>query len=276
MKAVHGPMAALATLGALCSLGCGGPACAETVPPRGRVDARVRVVTYDEAEVYKLRGVVGFQIDLQFEQGESFTGLGAGDIEGLSFVGQENHLFLKPRVERVATNLTVLTNRRHYQIDYLATPRRATADGEVIYALRFTYPIPPEKLAADADARRVDAGLKSGLNGRTLNLDYWYCGAPTLRPANASDDGVHTRLKFPPDAELPAIFVRNDDDSESLVNFSMEDGEVVIHRVGRRYLLRRGKLTGCVVNRSFKGGGTRLESGTVAPDVERRVRGGPP
>ncbi len=45
---------------------------------------------------------------------------GAGDMEGLSFVGQDNHLFLKPKAAKVATNLTVLTNRRHYQFDYTA------------------------------------------------------------------------------------------------------------------------------------------------------------
>jgi len=28
-------------------------------------------------------------------------------------------------------------------------------------------------------------------------------------------------------------------------------------------------LTGCVVNKGFAGGGERLESGTVAPDVTR-------
>jgi len=38
----------------------------------------------------------------------------------MSFVGQDNHLFLKPKAAKVATNLTVLTNRRHYQFDYAA------------------------------------------------------------------------------------------------------------------------------------------------------------
>jgi type IV secretion system protein VirB9 len=92
----------------------------------------------------------------------------------------------------------------------------------------------------------------------------------------ASDDGVHTRLRFAANADLPAIFVRNDDDSESLLNFSMDAGDVVIHRVARRFVLRRGIVTGCIVNRGYVGGGTRLESGTVAPGVERRVQGGVP
>ena len=71
-----------------------------------------------------MRGFVGYQIDLEFESGETFVGLGAGDMEGLSFVGQENHLFLKPKAPKVATNLTVLTTRRHYHFDYVATAQR--------------------------------------------------------------------------------------------------------------------------------------------------------
>ena len=85
------------------------------------------------------------------------------------------------------------------------------------------------------------------------NIDYWYCGHPALRPVAASDDGVHTRLRFAANAEMPAIFVRNDDGSESLLNFSMDAGDVIVHRVAKRFILRRGTLTGCIVNQGFAG-----------------------
>jgi type IV secretion system protein VirB9 len=246
---------------------------AETTPAKGSVDTRVRVAAYDSAEVYKLRGLVGYQIDLEFELGETFVGLGAGDLEGLSFVGQENHLFLKPKASKVTTNLTVLTNRRHYHIDYTALAQRPPED-DVIYALRFTYAETPANLAAEAAAKRLDSQLDGASSQRPHNIDYWYCGEPALRPVKASDDGVHTRLSFAANADLPAIFLRNTDESESLLNFSVDAGDVVIHRVAQRFILRRGKLTGCVVNRGYTGGSKRLESGTVAPDVERRVQGG--
>jgi type IV secretion system protein VirB9 len=174
---------------------------------------------------------------------------------------------------RVATNLTILTNRRHYQIEYTASVRRAAPQDDVLYALRFIYPASPEADTARADAQRVDADLQPGAAGRPNNIDYWYCGEPGLKPTAALDDGVHTRLTFAANGELPAVFVRNDDDSESLLNFSMDAGDVVIHRVARRYVLRRGKLTGCIVNQGYRGSGVRLDSGTVAPRVERRVQG---
>ena len=250
-------------------------ASAEVTPAKGSVDSRVRVAAYDSAEVYKLRGLVGYQIDLEFEPGETFVGLGAGDLEGLSFVGQENHLFLKPKASKVATNLTVLTTRRHYHIDYVAVAQRPPED-DVIYSLRFTYVQTPANLRAEAAAKQLDSRLENASSHRPRNMDYWYCGGPELRPVGASDDGVHTRLSFAANADLPAIFVRNADGSESLLNFSVDSGDVVIHRVAQRFILRRGNLTGCVVNRGYAGGGRRLESGTVAPDVERRVQGGVP
>jgi type IV secretion system protein VirB9 len=250
---------------------------AETVPPRGEVDSRIRVAIYNGDEVYKLRGFVGYQIDLEFEPGETFTGLGAGDLDGLSFVGQDNHLFLKPKAARVATNLTVLTSRRHYQFDYAALSQRPMpGDPAVIYAVRFTYPPTPSQSTADAAAKGVDSQLQGASNERPRNIDYWYCGAPALRPTAASDDSVHTRLRFAANADLPAIFVRNEDGSESLLNFSMDAGDVILHRLGKQFILRRGKLRGCVVNKGFVGGGIRLKSGTVAPTVEREVRGATP
>src|ERR1700733_7173671 len=148
---------------------------AETVPVRGIVDSRIRIAAYNSDEVYKLRGFVGYQIDLEFEPGETFTGLGAGDLEGLSFVGQENHLFLKPKAARVATNLTVLTSRRHYQFDYVALSQRPAGDDRVvIYAVRFTYSPPPAQSVADAAAKRLDAQLGGASTKRPQNIDYWY------------------------------------------------------------------------------------------------------
>jgi len=268
---------AVALLVSIAACLAGVAAFAETVPAKGSVDSRIRVATYNGDEVYRLRGYVGYHIDLEFEAGEIFTGLGAGDLEGLSFVGQDNHLFLKPKAAELATNLTVLTNRRHYHFDYSAMPERPAADDAgVIYSLRFTYPPLASESAAEAAAKRLDSQLARASAARQQNIDYWYCGEPAIKPLAASDDGVHTRLRFAANADLPAIFVRNEDGAESLLNFSMEAGDVIVHRVARQLILRRGKLTGCIVNQGFRGGGTRLDSGTVAPTVERQVQGAAP
>ena len=103
---------------------------------------------------------------------------------------------------------------------------------------------------------------------RPVNRDYWYCGGPTLQPVAASDDGVQTRLTFSARGEWPAIFVRNEDGSESLLNFHAEGTTAVVHRVAPEFVLRRGRLVGCVENRGYAGSGVFLPSGTS----ERRSR----
>ena len=119
----------------------GRAACREAVPTRGVADSRIRYAPYNGDQVYRVRGFVGYQIDFEFEAGESFVGLGAGDMEGISYFGTGNHLFLKPKAAKVATNLTVLTNRRRYQIDYTAAAQRpGPEDPDVMFAVRFTYP----------------------------------------------------------------------------------------------------------------------------------------
>jgi len=239
-------------------------ALAETAPMPGLLDARIRTAPYSADEVYVLKGFVGYQTDLEFESGETFVGLGAGDIEGLSFVAEGNHLFLKPKAAKVGTNLTIVTSRRTYQFDYSASASKPDASLPVTYVLRFAYPARPSE--SDASDRALESPSK-----RLRNIDYWYCGDPSLEPVAASDDGVHTRLTFAAKAEQPAIFVLNEDGSESLLNFSMDAGDVILHRVARRLILRRGALAGCIVNRGFAGSGERLTSHTVSEAVERTI-----
>ncbi len=237
-----------------------------------RQDGRLRALIYNAGQVYRLHGYVGYQIDLEFEPGESFVGLGTGDVDGISFASEGNHLFLKPRASRVRTNLTVLTTRRSYHFEYDVTSAAAPDphDPDLVYSLRFLYA--PVAAAEEFPAHALEVPV----GGVPPNRDYWYCGSPTLQPIVAFDDGVHTHLRFNPRNELPAAFVQNEDGSESLLNFNVQAGDVIIHRVASRFILRRGKLRGCIVNRGFAGSGRELQSGTVAPDVERATRGSAP
>lgn len=255
---------------AILALFCASLALAETVPLRGIADSRIRTAVYDGNEVYRIHGFVGYEIDIQFEPGEYFVGIGTGDIEGVSFVSQDNHLFIKPKARRVSTNLTVVTTRRPYQFAYtVSAPNPHDADDDMIFAVRFSYPPSHGDVVADG----IDRMLQQSTAVRTRNFDYGYCGSPSVKPVAASDDGIHTRLRFAAKAEQPGVFVLNDDGSESLLNFSMDGDEVVIHRVVRQLIVRRGRLVGRIVNKGFTGSGERLESGTVSPTVERLGEG---
>jgi type IV secretion system protein VirB9 len=250
---------------------------ADTLPPVGLTDARIRTVTYRREDVIRLVGQVGYQIDLEFAPEEHFVGLASGDMEGITFETNANHLFLKPKATQISTNLTILTDRRAYHLDYRTAPKRTDPRLDpVIYAVRFRYPEEEARAAATAaeakaNADRLNAAFDASFPapGTTLNLDYAYCGPKPLRPDAAADDGIQTRLAFGTRSELPAIFVRNDDGSESLVNFTVTGDALLIHRIARQFILRRGHLVACVVNRHFDGAAQRLSTGTVAPTVTR-------
>lgn len=265
----------------LALLGVAGVVCAETRPTKGTVDPRIRTALYHSEEIYRLVGYVGYDIELIFEKGERFMGKGGGDLDGVIIEAHEHQVHIKPQASMVATNLVIYTDRRAYRFDYSVSaqaPDRFTQD--LVYAVRFTYPPEEAGGAHERAAHMVDEDIRRELERarltRVRNTDYGYCGHRAVKPVAAWDDGVQTHLLFGARAEIPALFVRNADGSESLLNFSMDEGEVVIHRLAPTFIVRRGRLTGCIVNRAFRGAGERLESGTVSPRVERTNRGPPP
>ncbi len=261
--------ASIAILG-ICLRG-GAPAC---MAAEASADSRIRTVVYAADEVYRLRGYVGYQIDLEFAPGESFLGLGAGDVESLSFGAQGNHLFLKPRAAGVATNLTIITSARTYHVDYQASDRRPDPAGpDVVYVLRFVY---APLLSTPSVGPSIEQSFERAIAARPHNMSYGYRGSSALKPLSAWDDGVQTHLVFGSRQELPAIFAHNEDGSESLVNLSVNGNEVTVHRISPELQLRRGGIAGCIVNEAFSGSGAQLRSGTIAPAVEREARSVPP
>ncbi len=240
-------------------------------------DVRLRDVIYSADEVYRLPAYGGYDIDVEFEAGEHFLGMGTGDLQGLSFRAQENHLFIKPRAVDVHTDITVLTDRRVYHFDYVSigsTPDETHAD--LVYALRFLYPPAPRKQGvvgghSVSGAARSSVASESAVNSVVGNINYWFCGTPLLQPVAAWDDGMQTHLRFGLGQEIPVLSLSNDDGSESLVNFHVQGDEVVIHRLVHRLILRRGALRGCVVNKSYAVG-TQAADAEKAADVAHGAR----
>jgi len=239
---------------------------AAAVPPAGSVDPRLREIVYSADQVVSLTGYVGYHIDLQLENGEQFVALGAGDSAAVDVAAEGSHVMLKPKATRVATNLTLVSSRRVYHFEYRtneAQPSLATA----IFALRFRYPVAPSQVAPAATPSAFSPAPPP-----PVNVDYWYCGSPWLRPDAASDDGMQTRLTFSGRGEWPAIFVANADGTESLVNFHAEGTTAVVHRLAPRFVLRRGRLVGCVQNHGYAGSGAWLGNAALDPNGVREVR----
>src|ERR1700736_4685223 len=146
---------------------------AEAIPTRGTVDSRIRTTTYNADEVYKLNGFVGYAIELIFEEGETFSGTGGGDLGGVTVDAHGNSVLLKPKAALVATNLVVFTDRRAYRFDYAVSSQRPDGRAEdLIYAVRFLYP-PKKDVNGEAIEPKIERELAGAARTRSTNTDYW-------------------------------------------------------------------------------------------------------
>ena len=232
-------------------------------------DPRLRVVDYRPSLVLALTVFVGYHVHIEFAPDEYFVNLGAGDTASLDVGAEGNHLLLKPKQPIAGTNLTILTNRRTYFVDYRALGRAPRAD-EAVYSVVFRYPDSGQPIAAASNAAAADSLLTAPRPA--LNTEYWFCGSPSLRPVAATDDGLQLRLKFAPHAALPAVYAAEADGEEALVNTHVEDDTVVVHRLAARLVLRRGREVGCVVDRSARLRKHRADTGTIDAGVDRSTR----
>jgi len=233
-------------------------------------DPRLRVIDYRPTFVLPLTTFVGYHVHFEFAPDEYFVNLGAGDTSSLDVGAEGNHLLLKPTQPNGGTNLTILTNRRTYFVDFRALGRAPHAD-EAIYSVVFRY---PETRRGDAATAREPAAA-DGLLERPrprLHDDYWYCGSPSLRPLTAVDDGMQLRLTFAAHAALPAVFAQEPDGEEVLVNTHVENDTIVVHRLAARLVLRRGREVGCIVDHGHRDRETRAATGTIDTGVERVTR----
>jgi type IV secretion system protein VirB9 len=262
-------------------------AIAEVSPQRGAYDARVRVVDYNPSNVVRLTTFYGVSTHVQFGDGEIIKDIATGDDQAWAMIPRSgNHLFIKPRATQADTNLTVITDKRVYQFALMVREDdrkndQAWRDPNLIFSLSFRYPDEElAKLKVEADALRRKASqehlqerLETAKSGNA-NYDYWVAGALEVSPTAVHDNGSFTRLTFGNNRDMPAIYAVDTEGEESLINANVEGNTIVIHRVFRKLILRKGNYVACLVNKSFDfDSGKDNTTGTIAPDVERVLKG---
>lgn len=256
-----------------------------TIPSPG--DDRIHYVDYDPANVLEISTKYGRQTVIVFGEHERVIDMGGGDTKAWTVgVGkQQNSIFLKPKAQNPDSNLTVITTgpfeaRRIYNIDLKLDNRKRP-----MYMVQYRYPKDvAQKDRAQEERAHVESLLKQA-NGSTstegksqnliTNTNYWMQGAESIAPVAAWDDGYFTRLRFPPRAQIPVVYGIDEKGEEHLVNsHAEEDGNVIaIHQVYKKLVLRRGDIVTCIFNEAYDPVGTLRPTNTVAPNVERVLRG---
>jgi type IV secretion system protein VirB9 len=106
--------------------------------------------------------------------------------------------------------------------------------------------------------------------------DYWVAGSEEISPTAARDDGRFIYLTFSNNRDMPAVYSVDAEGKEALITTNVIDGNtIVIQRLVNQLILRKGNAVASVLNKSFElNGGTDNTSGTIAPDVQRVIKGG--
>ena len=241
-------------------------------PELAPADPRIRSIRYLPDAVVEITGHVGFATTVFFHPDEIVESVAIGD-DAWHIAPEANRISLKPKGDdpysgaggaqyESDTNMTVWTDRRVYFFELRTSRPRDTQ--HVTYAVRFIYPAEPDPVPTAEDRRRqagrallttgtVDtvaaAGRRSGRVDEHRNRHHWtysWSGSTALRPVGAFDDGRFTYLRFPEGSPLPAIYIGEEDGTESIANLHIREHWVVIHRVASRLVLRDGGLVACV------------------------------
>lgn len=210
---------------------------AASTPRRVSADAHVKVVQYDPNNVVMLQGKYGYQTQITFASNEAVQSVSLGDSLAWQAVPVANNLFIKP-VASSNTNMTVLTNLNSYnfQLDSENPNVKPT------YKLQFVY---SQGGYAATGANAVDT-----FDPSKLNWQYSFTGERLLKPVSAFDNGQFTYFKFKQDgsSHTPSIFIVDEEQNETLVNYHMQGEYLVVNAVAKQFTLRDGSHVTSIYN----------------------------
>jgi type IV secretion system protein VirB9 len=164
------------------------------------LDSRIKTYIYSENEVFRLVVHFGYQTSIEFADGEEIQMISVGNNYAWQITPVGRRLFIKPLEDNIATNMTIITNRRTYQFDIESRPLTYSSDEELVYVVRFFFPdsdfdmTRPQISAVEAEPIPVV---------KPFNFCYTLTGPDKVAPIKIFDDGVNTFFKFPECAEVP-------------------------------------------------------------------------
>lgn len=221
-------------------------------------DNRLQTLVYDANTVVRVEGRVKVQTTIKFGPDEVIENVAIGDSAAWQVQPNKAQtiLFVKPLEPAARTNMTVVTDRRTYLFDLVASPRNSA-----LYVLQFRYPelekaAEEARLAAIAEAEAMAAKAAAApetdpngvLDPAKLNFAWAAAGSADLLPARAFDDGDAVFLTWPVGVSVPAILVTNEAGDEGPVNYTVRGDTVVVEGVPPKLILRSGRDTATLTN----------------------------
>jgi type IV secretion system protein VirB9 len=219
---------------------------AEIAPRRGAADPRVRTIYYNPVNVVSVDASHGVSTMIVFGDTEKIETVAVGDSVSWKIEPNKrgNIIFLKPVEAKTTTNMNVVTDKHVYTFILRA---HAASEGDQTFLIKFHYPDDEADAKLLAQAQKlVSEPNRDNFQHEDSNTDYRFRGDGELKPKNAFDDGVKTWFRF--DGDIPAIFIVEDGKREILANFRREGEYIVVDKIARQWMLRRGDAALCLFN----------------------------
>lgn len=246
-------------------------------------------------DLIELKVRVGIYTEIELSPGETDIRFAMGDREAWTIKQNGHILGMKPRAAQPDTNVKVWSTKsnRTYWFKLVS----AKKDEAETYNITFDYPPEPPKSPAPPPppdpqvvaaqlAAREERDIEYALGGgppnaaeegpaqrkQIINGNYGIIGPEVLTPTSAYDNGEQTVLTFAPNHPWPAVFVKEEDGSETRVPQHTENDLLVIHRVAKQFVLRHLGQVACLINGSFSAAGPNNNTKTISDSVVREVR----
>lgn len=230
--------------------------------PATAQDARLQTRVYDEGTIVTISGRVKVLTTIKFAEDESIENVAIGDSTAWQIQPNkaQSLLFVKPLAVKARTNMTVVTNKRTYLFDLVASSRNRP-----VYVMQFSYP-ELERAKEEARLAALDAAAREQANvtelaaasdpyavldPSSLNFEWIAKGDSDLLPARTYDNGEAVFLMWPEGTSIPVILVANEKGEEGPVNFTVRGDTVVVDRVPEQIILRSGRDSATLTNTAF-------------------------
>jgi type IV secretion system protein VirB9 len=147
--------------------------------------------------------------------------------------------------------MTLITNKHTYLFELHARDTDNIDDKEMVFIMRFIY---PDSNDGQTVSHYLDAVPTPDLekDADKYNFSYTISGSDTVAPIRIFDDGEFTFFQFrDKNADVPAFFLVDEQNNESLINYRTRGDYIVVERVGKRMTLRHGGDIVCVFNEGW-------------------------
>lgn len=222
--------------------------------------ARVKLLQYDESNVYVIRTKYGYQTNIVFANNEEVQTISVGDRSLWQLIPAGNRLFIRPMSENITTNMTLITNKHSYEFDLKSVDKDNDSN---IYVAKFIYTAKPSASNLDfsSTSRPPIDVVNATNNTNTLklpasiitstpivksspsvkgkdNYNYTYSGNDMIAPRQVYDNGKSTFINYlTPQSQPPEIFIVVGG-KEFLTTPIIQGNSLIINDITREIILR--------------------------------------